>query len=113
MEWNRNAISDRLWRMSGLGYFSFEDQDVLSEFLWKPTFTGSTRDTCLSLPLFSPEKALPLLFGLFLGVCTLTHPRMALPDSFHEGVTPLTCSWSGQTELARGCGLHTETPPVF
>lgn len=25
----------------------------------------------------------------------------------------LPCSWSGQTELARGRGLHTETPPIF
>lgn len=97
--------------MSGLGYFLKTMMSFLGSFgsppLW---FTGSKRDTCLSLSFFSPEKAPPLLFGLFLGVCTLSHLRVALPASFHEGVTPFPCSWSGQTELARGCGLHTETP---
>lgn len=71
--------------MSGLGYFSKTMMSFPGSFgsppLW---FTGSKRDAYLFLPLLSPEKASPLLFGLFLGVCTLSHLRVALPLSTKE-----------------------------
>lgn len=71
------------------------------------------RDTCLSLPLFSPAKALHFSSAWFW-VCVL-YPtcESGLARPFPRRSDALPCSWSGHTELARGRGLHTETPPIF
>lgn len=92
----------------------FKDHGILSGVLWEPVFVVYVlRDARLSLPLSSPEKALHFSSAWFW-MCVLSPTcDCGLARPFPRRSDALPCSWSSQTELARGCGLHTETLPLF